>query len=157
MATMAAGQALACAVAWRPPPYAEALRAQQARRAEAERIELVRVVEARLPDGRRKLMLDTVIDFEGYAGGGLTPLSLWSSCRGDPEPGTMMLVYYNRHQVRDIARTPHPRERDVMWVELQPTAVVPVADNVDPEIGPLLRAAAARARERADRSRNRAR
>jgi len=140
---------LACAIPWRSPPYAEALRAQQARRVEAERIELVRVVEARLPDGRRKLLLDTVIDFEGYAGGGLKPLTLWSSCRGDPEPGTMMLVYYNRHQVRDIARMPHPRERDVMWVELQPTAVVPVADNVDPEIGPLLRAAAARARERA--------
>jgi hypothetical protein len=142
----AAAPAAACTVAWRPPPYAVALERQVTHRQEAERIVLVRLVEARVENRGSVLLYNTVMDLNG-AGAGEWKLPRFSMCRPNPKVGELALIYYDRVDLTD------PASGRVVGSDYREREVVRVADNVDPEIGPLLRQAAQRFRATNERNR----
>ena len=140
--------AFACAVAWTPPPYAEALSRQIELRQNSEQIRLARVVEGRI-DGEAQPVrfFRTIVSLDEELSTRGLEFAWPDMCRPNPEPGELVLIYFNRVDIVD------PHHPDRQRIDVRPEAVVRLKDNVDPEIGPMLRQAASRLTARAARIR----
>ena len=146
VSTLSGGVATACTVAWSPPSYARALEQQVEARRTADRIVLARVVDVRLADGAQIQLFDTVTTLDESAWTGGAELVPDDMCGQRFAAGDLVLLYYQPIETKWLNEPDIPVQagsRHRLSVKLR--------NNVDPQIGPLLRAAAYRLFQRAER------